>query len=280
MAYSAEISRTHPSCFLLLVDQSGSMSDGFGGAKSGKSKAECVADATNRLLQNLVIKCAKEEGIRDYYHVGVIGYGSAGIAPALAGPLAGKELVAVSEIGTSPARVEQRARKVDDGAGGLVEQQVRFPIWLDAAAKGGTPMLEALGLAHGILSRWLAEHPSSFPPVVINITDGESTDGDPMEAASRLQSLSTSDGNVLLFNLHLSSSAALPVEFPSDEALLPDKFASLLFRMSSELPDHMRDIALQEGKKVEGHARGFSFNADLVSVIQFLDIGTRPAELR
>jgi len=66
MSYSAEISRTNPSCFLFLVDQSGSMSDPFGDGEVPRKKADGVADATNRLLQNLVIKCAKEEGIRDY----------------------------------------------------------------------------------------------------------------------------------------------------------------------------------------------------------------------
>ena len=34
---------------------------------SGRTKAEGVADAINRLLQTLIIKCAKQEGIRDYY---------------------------------------------------------------------------------------------------------------------------------------------------------------------------------------------------------------------
>lgn len=31
-------------------------------------------------------------------------------------------------MGTKPARVETRTRKVEDGAGGLVDHQVRFPI--------------------------------------------------------------------------------------------------------------------------------------------------------
>ena len=74
MAYSAEISRTNPTCFIFLVDQSGSMLEPFG-AQPDKSKADGVADAINRLLQNLVLKCAKADGIRDFFHVGLIGYG-------------------------------------------------------------------------------------------------------------------------------------------------------------------------------------------------------------
>ena len=53
MPYTAEISRVNPTCFLFLIDQSGSMAERFGG-EAGKTKAEGVADAINRLLQTLV----------------------------------------------------------------------------------------------------------------------------------------------------------------------------------------------------------------------------------
>jgi hypothetical protein len=72
--YSAEISRANPTCFVLMIDQSASMQDPLGGG-SGRRKCEEVADAVNRLLSELAIKCAKEEGVRDYFHVAVIGYG-------------------------------------------------------------------------------------------------------------------------------------------------------------------------------------------------------------
>src|SRR5262245_1795216 len=137
MAYSAEISRSNPSCFLFVIDQSGSMDDVIPG-ETAKKKADGVADAINKLLQNLVIRCAKEEGVRDYFHVGVIGYG-ASIGPAFSGALSARDLVPISAIANSPARIEERSKKVDDGAGGLVEQKVRFPIWFDSTANGGTP---------------------------------------------------------------------------------------------------------------------------------------------
>src|SRR5947209_9439845 len=176
MPYTAEISRTNPSCLLFLIDQSGSMEDPFGAGEGNRKKADGVADAINRLLQNLVIKCAKSEGVRDYYHVGVLGYGSS-VGPAFGGALAGKELVRISEIADNPARVEERTKKVDDGAGGLVDQTVKFPTWFDAVAHGGTPMCNALSETQKVLSQWLAEHSACFRPIVINITDGDSTDG-------------------------------------------------------------------------------------------------------
>lgn len=279
MPYTAEISRGNPSCFLFLIDQSGSMDDPFGAGDSARKKADGVADAINRLLQNLVIKCAKSEGVRDYYYVGVLGYGDH-VGPAFGGSLVGQDLVPISQIADNPARVEERSKKVDDGAGGLVEQTVKFPVWFDAVAHGGTPMCSALNRAQSILSAWLQQHPGAFPPIVINITDGESTDGDPAGPAQSLQGLAGDDGNVLLFNVHLSSQRAAPVEFPAQENGLPDQYAQLLFRMSSLLPGYMRNVAQQEGYAVSDGTRGFVFNGDMVSVIRFLDIGTRPSNLR
>ncbi|HEY8687206.1 MAG TPA: vWA domain-containing protein [Chloroflexota bacterium] len=279
MAYTAEISRTNPSCFLFLIDQSGSMDDPFAAGELQRKKADGVADAINRLLQNLVIKCAKSEGVRDYYHAGVLGYGSS-VGPAFAGSLAGKELTSISEIAENPARVEERTKKVDDGAGGVIDQTVKFPIWFDAVARGGTPMCEALRRAQSILSTWVTGHPDSFPPIVINITDGESTDGDPTPVAEDVRHVASSDGETLLFNVHLSSHSASPIEFPDSEAGLPDKYAELLFRTSSILPSYMQNVARQEGYSVSDGSRGFVFNADMVSVIRFLDIGTRPSNLR
>ena len=279
MPYTAEISRNNPSCLLFLIDQSASMQDAFASGESTRRKSEGVADAINRLLQNLVIKCAKEEGVRDYFHVGVIGYG-ASVGSAFGGQLAGRDLVPVSDIANLPARIEERKRKMDDGAGGIVEQSIRFPIWFDPVANGATPMCQALGRATSLLEAWVAKNPNSFPPVVINITDGEATDGDPSRPADTLRNVGSSDGETLLFNAHVSSTPGTPTEFPDSEVGLPDQFAQLLFRMSSVLPPHIRDQASSEGYRVTDGSRGFVFNADLVSVVKFLDIGTRPSNLR
>lgn len=278
MSYSAEVSRSNPACFLFLIDQSGSMSDPWG-KESTKKIAEGVADIINKLLQNLIIKCAKSEGVRDYFHIGVIGYGEF-VKSAFSGPLAGKDLVPISEVANLPARIEERKKKVDDGAGGILEQTVKFPIWFEPVANGATPMCQALTHAHSILNNWLNEHPASYPPIVINITDGEATDGDPSKPAQKLMDLSSNDGNVLLFNIHTSSNKATPITFADEETVLPDDFSKLLFTMSSKLPEDMRAIAKKEGFPVTSTARGFVFNAKPIELISFLDIGTRASNLR
>lgn len=278
MSYSAEISRTHPSCFLFLIDQSGSMSDNF--VSIQKSKSSAVADAINKMLQQLVIKCAKSEGIRDYYYVGVIGYGKNGAKPAFAGAIAGLNLVPISEIAKTPARVEERMKKVSDGAGGLIDTTVKFPIWFDSVHEGGTPMKEAFSKANKIIDSWLADHPDCFPPVVINITDGESTDGSPLEEMRSLTAKASSDGNIILFNVHASARATNPISFCGPSTTLPDQYAELLFDGASILPPFMKQVAKQDyGLSLPEDARAFVMNGDIDLIITAIDIGTRPSNL-
>ena len=279
MPYAAEISRSNPSCLLFVIDQSGSMEDAFAGSTTGRSKAQELADVINRLLQTLVTRCAKGEEVRDYFEVGVIGYGQT-IGPVLQNALAGRDFVRVSELAFNPVRVESRTKKTPDGAGGLVDQPYHFPIWLDPQHGGGTPMCDALRRARTGLAAWVAAHARSYPPTVLHVTDGESTDGSPSALAADIRALSTDDGQVSLFNLHLSSSAARPVTFPDSDTGLPDEFARSLFEMSSVLPERLRQEAASEGYSVTDKGRGFAFNADLIETIRFIDIGTRVAQLR
>ena len=68
---TGRISRNNPSSLIFLIDQSGSMNDAWG-EDSTLKKADKVADIINRFLQALSIKCAREDGVRDYYHVACI----------------------------------------------------------------------------------------------------------------------------------------------------------------------------------------------------------------
>ncbi|MEX0820746.1 MAG: vWA domain-containing protein [Rhodothermales bacterium] len=282
MAYSAEISRSSPTAILFLLDQSASMQDVFGGAEqrgdAAPSKARVLADTVNSLLQNLVLRCAKEDGVRDYFHVGIVGYGERVqplIRPAAESPTA-PNFVPISYLAERPLRLEQRVRQVNGE-----QRKVKFPIWFDPRAKNGTPMCQALDLAAQIVRDWIDLHPHDFPPIVVNVTDGEATDGDPLEFARQLRSFATDDGEALLFNVHLSSSEAPAVELPDAAAELPrEDYALQLFQMSSPLPFSMRAAAEQEGYRVNLDTRGFVFNADPASLVRFLEIGTRPSNLR
>jgi len=280
MSYKAEISRDNPSCFLFLIDQSRSMTDEVAMGEEKQELAKGVADSINRWLQELSIKCAKSEGVRDYYHIGVIGYGKT-VGPSFVGPLAGRELIPISEIADNPARLDERAKKVPDGAGGLVDQSIRVPVWFDPVGNGGTPMCKAAEEAKRILEGWIADHPDSFPPIVINITDGEATDGNPTERLQALTELETSDGNVMLFNIHLSANPkAKSMSFADSTHDLPDAYSEMLFQTASPLTPAMRGLAKEHGFKTSKDSRCFVLNADMVLLVQAIDIGTRPSNVQ
>jgi hypothetical protein len=82
MTYSAEISRDNPTAIVFLIDQSGSMDEKM---VTGKSKADFVADVLNKTIYTLVTNCTKSDGVRNYFDIGVIGYGGLGVGPGLGG---------------------------------------------------------------------------------------------------------------------------------------------------------------------------------------------------
>ena len=256
----------------MLIDQSGSMADAFGGDQVTR-KADFVANVVNHTLHDLVIRCTKTEEVRNYYHVAVVGYGRR-VASAFGAPLANRDLVPIAEVADNPLRIEAGYRRVPDGSGGFVEMPVCFPLWILPQADGGTPMCQAFAHVKRLLQTWLAEHPRGFPPTVLHLTDGESSDGDPTEVGREIMSLGTDDGRALVFNCHVSARRSYKVEYPPDASALPDNFARTLYEISSPLPDNFLGAAQQLGVHAAQGSRGFVFNADPSSVVQFYEIGT------
>lgn len=274
--YAAEISRNSPGCLLFLIDQSGSMEEPIAGG-GGQPKKQVVADAVNRLLYNTVLRCAKEDGVRPYFDVGVWSYGGNNdVSRAFSA-----DVVSIKEIAERSKRTEDRRRRVPDGAGGVYEEDFQMPIWFDPVAAGKTPMHAAFSAAAGPLKNWLGQHPASFPPIVIHLTDGAYTDKSPAPVVWDLMQTGTSDGNVLVFNCHISAEAGLALPFPDDQqAAGLQGLARELYDISSLLPAAMSRLAQAKGYRVGAGARGYAFNADQLTLIDFLDVGTRAVQDR
>ena len=284
MPYQADISRGNPACFLFLIDQSGSMEQALAG-QPGQRKMDHAANSINRVLDAVSQRCSQGLEIRDYFHVGVITYstdsrGNPIVETGFPGTTLDMPFLLISQM-VDAAQVEERVVKESDGAGGLVEVTRRVPVWFRPKASYGTPMCEALEAGVWALEDWVAQYPDSFPPIVINITDGAATGREPEPQARQLMSLGTKDGNVLLFNIHLSEVAAMPVQYPDRVDGLPDELARRLFDMSSVLPAPSLDLAASLDLPVTEASRGFVFNSDMTALVQFLDIGTRgPSNLQ
>jgi hypothetical protein len=277
MPYTTAISRSQPTAFLFVIDQSGSMEERM---VSGKTKADFVADVLNKTIYQLVIRATRADGVRDYFDLGVIAYGGHGVGSGFGGALAGNVMHPLSAVEKSPLRIDTRNKKVDDGAGGLVEQSVKFPVWFDPRSSGGTPMCEALKQVASVLVGWCNSHERSYPPTVIHVTDGQSTDGDPESIAQQLQQISTNDGPLLLFNLHIDATGGAEVIFPSSDASLPNAESKLLFRCSSLFPSHLLKVASEKGHQVSPESRFFGYRVGIEGIVDFFDIGTRASEMR
>lgn len=273
MPYQAEISRDNPTCFLFVIDQSGSMDEK---AEGGRSKAQFVADVLNKTLYTLVTNCSKADGVRNYFNVGVLSYSGSDVGNGFGGALSGGIMHSISEIGEKPLRVEERAKKIDDGAGGIIEQKTKFPVWFDPKSSGGTPMRAALTKAMETLADWCDAHRGSYPPTILHVTDGQSTDGGPEDVADGLRQISTDDGQCLLFNLHVTIGGGQEIVFPTSETALVDEYSRMLFRMSSSLPVHLAKFAGDKGYSITDGSRGFIFNGDPKCIVDFFEIGTRP----
>lgn len=282
MSYTAEISRVNPTCFFFLIDQSASMLDPIMGVPGNPSKAGFVADALNRVIQSLAITANKEDQVRKYYQVGGIGYGYE-MENLFATKFEGRDLIWIDEIIANPTRIESRIKKESDGVGGVIDVKSEFPVWIEAKGNGGTPMCTAFKMTADILSDWIKDHPSAYPPTVINFTDGEANDdGNPIQLAQELKKLRTADGEVLVFTLHVSSNQyAQTIVCPQHEEPLPDNPSKQMFAMSSEMTDAMIQMAANDfNTNLPKGSRAFVYNAGIEQLVTLLDIGTRPSNMR
>ncbi|MCC6750136.1 MAG: hypothetical protein IT371_20890 [Deltaproteobacteria bacterium] len=271
-SYRAEISRRNPGLVFFVLDRSTSMRHPMAGDAAGRSKAQAAADAVNRQLQSLTVRATKGEVVWNYYSVGALAY--SGLERALledALPAVGQGvglLAPIGQLAGAPRRVRRDA------------QGRARPEWVEPIVQAGTPMRAALGRARETVAEWARTHPSAYPPIVVHVTDGSSTDGDARGEAAALRQVATADGAALLFNVHVShAGGGRPILFPETSDDLPDDHARRLFEMSSPLPPHLIAAARAVGLAVGDRARGFAYNADLAALTSFLDLGTRPANL-
>ena len=140
---------------------------------------------------------------------------------------------------------------------------------------GGTPMAATFDLAYRAVQNWVNAHPDSPAPVVMHITDGESTDGDPTPNARKVMELRTNDGHALVFNCHITEKNVAQIEFPANDREISSlSNAQVMFRMSSPLPGPMAEAARDQEFEVQPGARGCVYQADSDTLIRFINFGS------
>jgi len=261
-SYVQLIGTSNPGLIMILLDQSRSMKD--------DDKAQYASQAVNRVIYEIMVASRSGEQIKDRCDVGVIGYGASVYL------IVGGE---ISKIADNPLRIETVEKMVPDNAGGLVSVGMEMPIWIEPRAENGTPMAEAFDRTYTFVEKWIGNHKNSFPPIIMNVTDGEPNDpAQAKNAANKLMNLETSDGKVLLFNAHITGSkASAETQLPSSMSGNSDQYAKFLFDISSEIPSRLLQEAQKVGLSPQSNARGLIFNAKTETLIKFLTFGSSVA---
>lgn len=278
--YTAQITRNTPTAFIFLVDQSVSMKRITTLNGEQMSLAEAVARIVNNQINELVYRCIKTTEVRHYYDIAIIGYGHEAYS-GWNGTLAGRDFVSPEELKNNPfkkiiVKEEKRTRK------GTMIKEIEKVQWLDARCDGHwTHVHQAFDKAKILLERWMQEHHEKdcYPPTIINITDGQfnhTTREQIVQQANELKAMFTNDGNVLLWNIHITPNNQEQVLLPiGKEELKGDKYSELLYDMSSLLPTrYNQSISDIRGDSVGARHVAMGTNTDMSTLIQLMDIGT------
>lgn len=279
-AYTAQITRNTPTAFIFLIDQSISMKRKTTLYGEEMTLAEAVARIVNHQMNELVLRCIKTNEVRHYYDIAVIGYGT-GAYSGWSGELAGRDFVSPEEMKNHPykkitEREEKRTRK------GVQVKEVEKVQWMEARCDGRcTRLHEAFGKAKELLGRWMEANREKdcYPPTIINITDGEFNGASKeyvIQQANEIKAMFTKDGNVLLWNIHITPDKAAKVLLPVSKGELDgNQYAETLYDMSSLLPSrYNKPISELRGEATDKRHVAMSANVDMSTLIQLMDIGT------
>lgn len=277
--YNQEITRSHRTALVLLLDRSASMQQHVRFGNMTAPKSQVVTYTANSLITELLDRCRRTDGIRNYYDIAVIGY----CGNKTESLLCTEGFSSIKELSTKEPKTSVIAfeQELEDGTMLLTRHPQKN--WIEPLAEGTTPMYEALHRALGLVEEWCGQpqNQDSFPPIVINITDGEPTDcgdNDLRDVCSLIKRTSTTDGNTLLLNIHICSDNSLPsVIFPTqEEVTLLNPKARLLADCSSTMPSVL-DAAIHNLKGVGATPPfvGMGYNASVIELISMINIGSR-----
>lgn len=276
--YSNPVTRLHPTAFVVLIDRSGSMKERISFAGSEMPKSRAVTLVANSFIDELIFRARRENGVCDYYDIAVLGYSGDGVNSLISPD---REFTSPSRLAARKVQREPFSRERMLPTGRSVVAVTEQNMWIREKAAGITPMCGAMREGLALVERWCRRksNSASYPPTVLNITDGEASDGDEnrvRELAARIRATGTSDGNTLFINIHLAKSGdTRPVLFPSSPGdLPPQRYARLLYDISSEMPENYHDVIASIRPGAEAPFRGMAYNTPAGDLVAMMNIGS------
>ena len=277
--YSQEITRCHRAAIVIAIDQSSSM----GGRMILKgwelSKAEVVSMVVGQLIDELIMRSHRENIYRDYYDVALVGYSGDDVYSLFGDELMFYPITAYANRKMPSISYMLQHKTLNRSQ----ELEEKVSLWVAPRAQGATPMYKMINCVTKLVTDWCSrdENMDSFPPLVFNITDGEASDANYemlRTAARKLQSITTSDGNTLFMNIHISSdSNRTQVLFPAAyEVPLEIRHAHLMMDMSSVIPEQLHPYINKCRSTVARPPYiAMSYNSSMAGLIAVLNIGSR-----
>ena len=277
--YSQEITRRHRAAIVLMLDRSASMQGRVRFGRMIVTKAEAVAMTANMLITELIDRCRRTDALRNYFDIAVVGYGNDNVVQLLSED-GFVSVEALSQRTPRMGRIDIE-EELPDGTAAMVEHS--RPYWVDIDAEGTTPMYAAMMKVRDMVELWCAkpENRESFPPIVINITDGEPTDCDDNELrdiCAQVRRVATEDGETLLLNVHICTDWTLPsIVFPMPDDLIgAGRQARTLAECSSIMPSAFDDAIIElKGMGAVPPFYGMGYNASVIELLSIINIGSR-----
>ena len=282
------MSRANPGLMVFLIDCSASMLFPMNQVSPDPktlTKFQAASMILDNFLYQCTIKCASEDKYKDYLDFVILGYGDNTFSPI--------SKISTSEYPISVNKLDSSYESVED----FPEQELdetNSPIkWINSDSVGGnTAMLNAFTKVKKIIEDWVKKHPDSYPPILLNISDGMANDLprdeedndklDPLplfELCNEIKKIQTNDGNTVIGNIHLSDVVGKLVKFPVsiDEILdIEDPAAVTLFEMSSTIPAPWLEKAQGFGFDIRPGGKFYIYNSDFDSFLSFFKFGTDP----
>ncbi len=288
--YEQKVTSETPTLIIILIDQSTSMERIMAQKGTQTYRISTMAKiVSDNLLYTCLRKAMRGTKIKQYVEFAIIGYGIS-VHSAL-------PRVNLDEFPIDMERLKQEAQKTDTEEGELVPRAKRE--WVEERSDGLTPMVAALKQARKIIEDWIPTHKSSYPPTIINLTDGMPNDDEKylemlengyigdlsqtglINESNAIKQLHTDDGNVMIANCHISSEQTITVEYPAyaSEIEKIDPLARILFEMSSTIPEPLRKLGNDPmfDMGLASNAKFFLFNAETKSMVNFMKFGTTTA---
>ncbi|MDR1601061.1 MAG: VWA domain-containing protein [Tannerella sp.] len=269
--YSKQWSSANPGRLIILIDQSGSMSETY---FDGESKAVFAAKAVNNVIETVINRNFSSELPKDRCRIAVIGYGD------------NTHLLcegSLSELSALPEGTAKVIKKINSGDGTVTEVEILKPYWIKPVSAGCTNMAGAFLDAQILIEKYIDERPDAPAPVIISISDGQpNTGGGFDEVRNIVQSIAditTDDGAPLVFNAHIEANG-FNCRFPASKDDIPrSEHAGFMFDISSIIPPSYRSSAEKNDIKLKENARGCMIGTDAEGLIALIDTGSSKARI-